>query len=153
MNGGKDRFFEHQFRGKSCNDCFVNSFDGSPMIDRGLYKSIPLHGRRITLCGSTRFRDAFDFWNTHLTLAGNAVYSVAVDAHSEARDSAPTESEKILLDEVHLLKITNSDSIFVLDVNGYVGASTTREIAFARSRGKEIYYLSKLFPEMAKRSA
>jgi hypothetical protein len=123
------------------------------MIDRELYRSIPIHGTRLTLCGSTRFRDAFDFWNTHLTLAGNAVYSVAVDAHGEARDALPTEKEKTLLDEVHLMKILNSDAIFVLDVNGYIGSSTEREIAFARSRGKQVYLLSELFPQMARRPA
>jgi hypothetical protein len=123
------------------------------MIDRDLYQSIPIHGQRLTLCGSTRFRDAFDFWNTHLTLAGNAVYSVAVDAHGDAREALPTEKEKTLLDEVHLLKIKNSDAIFVLDVNGYIGSSTTREIAFARSKGKDVYFLSELFPQMANRSA
>src|SRR5262249_2515860 len=112
-----------------------------------------IHRRRLTLCGSTRFRDAFDFWNTHLTLAGNAVYSVAVDAHSEARDALPTEHEKKLLDEVHLMKITNTDGIFVLDNDGYIGASTAREIEFAKVNGKDIYYLSDLFPGMAKRSA
>lgn len=123
------------------------------MIDRGLYNSIPIHGRKLTLCGSTRFRDAFDFWNTHLTLARNAVYSVAVDAHGEARDALPTEKEKTLLDEVHLMKILNSDAIFVLDLDGYIGSSTAREIAFAKSKGKDIYYLSEMFPVMARRSA
>jgi hypothetical protein len=123
------------------------------MIDRELYQSIPIHSRRITLCGSTRFRDQFDFWNTHLTLAGNAVYSVAVDAHGDAREALPTEKEKTLLDEVHLMKIVNSEAIFVIDVGGYIGASTAREIEFARSRGKDIYYLSELFPQLAKRSA
>ena len=123
------------------------------MIDRELYRSIPIRNERLTLCGSTRFGDAFDFWNTHLTLAGNAVYSVAVDAHSELRDALPTESEKTLLDQVHLMKIKNSDAIFVLDINGYIGASTTKEIAFAKSNEKRIYFLSKLFPSMAKQSA
>jgi nucleoside 2-deoxyribosyltransferase len=123
------------------------------MIDRNLYRQIPIHSLRVTLCGSTKFREAFDFWNTHLTLAGNAVYSVAVDAHGEARDALPTEEEKTLLDEVHLMKIKNSDAIFVLDVDGYIGSSTAREIVFARAKGKDVYYLSKMFPSMARRSA
>jgi hypothetical protein len=123
------------------------------MIDRDLYRSIPLHGMRITLCGSTRFRDAFDFWNTHLTLAGNAVYSVAVDAHGESRTALPTDKEKELLDDVHLMKIMNSDAIFVLDIDQYIGSSTAREIAFAKSRGKEVHFLSELFPQLARRSA
>ena len=64
------------------------------MIDRELYRTIPIHDRRITLCGSTRFRDAFDFWNTHLTLAGNVVYSVALDAHGDVRDALPSGARR-----------------------------------------------------------
>src|SRR5262249_12432910 len=119
-------------------------------IDRDLYRSIPIHQQRITLCGSTRFRAAFDFWNTHLTLAGNVVYSVAVDAHSSARDAGPSDPEKEILDKVHLKKIMNSDAIFVIDIDGYIGNSTSREIEFARNRGKKIYFLSALFPALAK---
>jgi hypothetical protein len=126
---------------------------GGRMIDRNLYRAIPWHDRRITICGSTRFRQAFDFWNTHLTLAGNAVYSVAVDAHGDARDALPSDSEKELLDQVHLKKILNSDAIFVLDIDGYIGASTAREIAFARANGRDVFYLSQAFPELAKRRA
>jgi hypothetical protein len=99
---------------------------------------------RITLCGSTRFKKAFAEWNARLTLEGNVVYSVAMWSHGARID--PTEEQKKLLDEVHLAKIDNSDEVFVLDVGGYIGESTRREIAHAEKTGKAVRYLSKEFP-------
>jgi hypothetical protein len=117
------------------------------MIDRNTYPNLPLSGKRITLCGSTRFRDAFHYWNTNLTLAGNIVYSVAIWAHTQDASSKPTEEEKTLLDSVHLKKIDNSDAIFVLDVHGYIGESTKNEIQYASKSGKQVYFLSEIAPD------
>ena len=93
---------------------------------------------RITLCGSTRFRPAFELWNRRFTLAGFLVYSVSGFGH--AGDSF-TEEEKTRLDQVHLAKIDASHAIVVLNVDGYIGDSTRREIAHAEATGKEVYYL------------
>lgn len=92
---------------------------------------------RITLCGSVRFESAWLEWNRKLTLAGHIVYSVCAIG---ARDY--TEIEKNKLDVVHMGKIDNSDAILVLDVGGYVGESTRREIFYAQMREKGVYYLS-----------
>jgi hypothetical protein len=117
--------------------------DGKPVrIDRTLYRNLPIKDTRITLCGSTRFMEHYNFWETHLTLAGNVVYSVAIDAHNT--DEKPTGDEKAILDVVHLKKISNSDAIFVLNVDGYIGESTGREIDFALKNGKGVFYLSDL---------
>ena len=123
---------------------------GKIKIERGLYASISIPEERLTLCGSTRFLNDFDFWETHLTLAGKAVYSVAIDAHSLQRDAQPTPSEKKLLDQVHFKKIRNSDAIFVVDVGGYIGESTRNEIEFAQSLGRKVYFLSREFPDYAR---
>lgn len=48
---------------------------------------------------------------------------------------------------VHMRKIEASDAVFVLDVGGYVGESTKKEIALAGALGKEVLYLSKEYPE------
>ena len=117
------------------------------MIDRKFYRRLPIRERKITLCGSTRFPEAFQFWNTNLTLAGNVVYSVALSAHGEPSEGRPDAEEKRVLDQVHLKKILNSDSIFVLDVNGYIGESTSREIKFARENGRDVYFLSEVCPD------
>ena len=47
-----------------------------------------------------------------------------------------------ILDELHLRKIDLSDEVWVLDVGGYIGESTSNEIAYAKSLGKPITLLS-----------
>lgn len=101
---------------------------------------------RITLCGSTRFKAQFEEWNHKLALAGHTVYSLSLFAREEkdvGKEGNPTitEAEKIILDLVHLDKILNSDAIVVIDVDGYVGFSTNREILWARIQGKYIFWM------------
>ena len=52
-----------------------------------------------------------------------------------------TAEQKVALDELHLRKIDLSDEVFVLNVGGYIGASTARELAYAQATGKHIRYL------------
>lgn len=94
---------------------------------------------RITLCGSTRFMDEFHKANVELTLQGHVVYSVATSVKG---DFQPTEEQKQLLDLVHLKKIDNSDAIFVIDQDGYIGDSTRREILWAKLSNKKVIYQS-----------
>jgi len=112
------------------------------LIDRSVYQRIPFTGKRMTLCGSTQFPEAFEYWNAQLTLSGNIVYSVAIMPHHANMRGELSPEEKNKLDEVHLKKIDNSDAIFVVNVGGYIGDSTRREIEYARNQGKEIYLLS-----------
>lgn len=95
---------------------------------------------RITLCGSTRFMKEFHEMNVLLTLKGHVVYSVATSVKG---DFQPTPEQKELLDLVHLKKIDNSDAIFVIDKDEYIGDSTRKEIAWAELSKKLIFYLSK----------
>jgi len=95
----------------------------------------------VCLCGSTRFKNVWERVNLAESLHGNIVLSVACFPHS---DSVPiTYKEKDFLDELHLRKIDLSDEILVLDVRGYIGESTQREIEYATRLGKTIRYLSK----------
>jgi len=52
-----------------------------------------------------------------------------------------TPEIKDMLDRVHKRKIELSDSIFVLNKDGYIGKSTHSEIEYAKSLGKEIIFL------------
>ncbi|WP_200939851.1 hypothetical protein [Brevundimonas sp. Root1279] len=94
---------------------------------------------RITLCGSTRFRDEYELWNKRLTLAGFLVYSVSGFGHS---GDVFTDEEKSRLDQIHLAKIDASHAVVVINPGGYIGASTAREIEHARASGKDVYFLS-----------
>ena len=102
-------------------------------------------GRKIvTLCGSTRFRQAFIDWNALLTLDGCIVLTVGVFEHSDGVHLTP--DQKVALDALHKDKIAMSDEVLVLDVGGYIGESTRSEIAFAQARSIPVRYLSQEEP-------
>ena len=90
----------------------------------------------VCLCGSTRFIDTFTEQYGRLTDEGKIVLSVGrvVPQSEQALGSA----RKVALDELHLRKIDLCDRVLVLNVGGYVGTSTRREIAYAKERGKPI---------------
>ena len=46
-----------------------------------------------------------------------------------------------MLDDMHKRKIDMADEIFVINVGGYIGASTRSEIEYAAAAGKAIRYL------------
>jgi hypothetical protein len=94
----------------------------------------------ITLCGSTRFKDAFMEAQKRLTLEGNIVISVGLFGHS-GDDDVWKPGVKEMLDDMHLRKIDMADEIFVINVGGYIGESTKREIAYAEQKGKKVNYL------------
>lgn len=99
-----------------------------------------MHMKVITLCGSTKFKGQFEQANAFLTLQGNIVISVAFFEQSEGFEI--TEEQAELLGNLHFRKIDISDEIFVIDVNGYIGNSTRKEIEYAGEKGKTIRYYS-----------
>ena len=101
--------------------------------------------KKITLCGSTKFKNDFLEWNARLTLQGYLVYTVGLFGHHDKIEL--TKNEKIKLDVLHFNKIDNSDGIFVIDVDNYVGESTHREIEYAKSKNKDIRFLTEEFPK------
>ena len=94
----------------------------------------------ITLCGSTRFKEAFMEQQKRLTLEGNIVISVGLFGHS-GDEEVWAEGTKEMLDDMHKRKIDMADEIFVIDVGGYIGESTRSEIEYARTNGKPVRYL------------
>jgi len=96
--------------------------------------------RVVTLCGSTRFKDAFMEAQKRLTLAGNIVISVGLFGHS-GDNEVWTEGTKEMLDNMHKRKIDMSDGIYVINVGGYIGESTRSEIDYATKNGKTVEYL------------
>ena len=96
--------------------------------------------RVVTLCGSTRFKDAFFEAQKRLTLAGNIVISVGLFGHS-GDDEVWTEGTKAMLDDMHKRKIDMADEIYVINVGGYIGESTRSEIEYAKAAGKGVRYL------------
>ena len=75
-----------------------------------------------------------------LTLEGCIVISVGLFGHS-GDDDVWKLGVKEMLDDMHLRKIDMADEIFVINVGGYIGDSTRREIAYAEQTEKTIKYL------------
>ncbi|MEJ7651743.1 MAG: hypothetical protein WKF57_22265 [Nakamurella sp.] len=73
--------------------------------------------------------------NRDLTFAG-----VIVLVPGEA-DGPVTDEQKTVLDALHLGKIDLADRVLVVNPGGYVGESTSREIAYARAAGKPISFI------------
>lgn len=96
----------------------------------------------VCLCGSTRFAETFNEVAEAETLAGRIVVRPEVVAYHRGRDPqliAPQVKAK--LDELHLRKIDLADEVLVLNVGGYVGESTKREIHYAWRTGKVIRWI------------
>ena len=94
----------------------------------------------ITLCGSTRFKDAFMETQKRLTLEGNIVISVGLFGHS-GDDEVWSPGTKEMLDDMHKRKIDMADEIYVINVGGYIGESTRSEIEYAKKNGRGVRYL------------
>lgn len=86
------------------------------------------------ICGSARFADEMRAANRELTLAGMIVL-----APGEI-DGAISGDQKAALDTLHQQKIDLADRILIVNPGGYIGESTTREIAYARATGKPIAF-------------
>jgi len=94
----------------------------------------------ITLCGSTRFKDAFLEAQKKLTLEGNIVISVGLFGHS-GDEEVWASGMKEMLDDMHKRKIDMADEVFVINKGGYIGSSTQSEIEYAKAAGKAVRYL------------
>lgn len=96
----------------------------------------------VCLCGSHRFATEMSVANRDLTFAGVIVVapSVFLDAEGHEEDEPITNEQKAVLDALHLRKIDLADRVLVVNPGGYVGESTSREIAYAQATGKPVSF-------------
>ena len=108
--------------------------DDLPLFASGLICRRPI----VCLCGSTKFQKEYEIWNLLLSTKGFLVWSVACFAHTNPQLGI-TKEMKIEFDAIHLEKIMTADCVLVIDVNGYIGYSTSNEQRFATSIGKPVH--------------
>lgn len=96
----------------------------------------------VCLCGSTRFAEEMLAVNRDLTFAGAIVVApgVVTRAGGRAADEEITDEQRAALAALHLRKIDLADRVLVVNPGGYVGESTSREIAYARAAGKPVTF-------------
>lgn len=95
----------------------------------------------VCLCGSTRFKE--QFFDTAKSLTCNRVIVLAPFHFRKCGDTITPELENIL-EELHFRKIDLADEILVLNIGGYIGESTRKEIEYAKSHNKIIGYLEEI---------
>lgn len=96
----------------------------------------------ITVCGSYKFKKEMVEITEKMTLKGNCV--LTPNELTQTDKDAYTKDEILMIDKMHKEKIKISDSILVVNVNGYIGNSTKSEIEYAKSLNKEIIYYTDL---------
>lgn len=94
-----------------------------------------------TLCGSTKFKDEFDKQAKALSFMGHVILRPESYNHAEGTHLSDEMLQQFV--EMHIQKIDMSDSIFVINVDGYIGESTYNEIMHAADIGIEIGFLCK----------
>ena len=95
----------------------------------------------VTICGSMKFRNEMMMISEKLELKQRYIVIQCIYGDSSREYN---ESEMEILSKLHFEKIKISDAIYVVNVNGYIGEATKKEIEFAKSLNKEILYLEPL---------
>ena len=111
----------------------------------------------ITLCGSSRFAGHMAVMAWEFEKKGCLTFGLHLlpDDYCQQKGYTPDEEGRIhhigeqegvedIMDALHFKKIEMADSIYVINVGGYIGSSTKREIAYAEYLGKPVGYLEEL---------
>ena len=91
----------------------------------------------ITLCGSLKFQKEMMIVAEKMALEGNCILTPVYPIIENLKRS---EEQLQKLKEAHFKRIELSDAILVINVNNYIGNSTSLEIQYAKELGKEIIY-------------
>ncbi|HBJ33785.1 MAG TPA: hypothetical protein DDZ51_03270 [Planctomycetaceae bacterium] len=101
--------------------------------------SSSLPPRIVCLCGSTKFKSAFEIAAAEETLCGNIVLTVHVFSHHDNLDLR--EDTLADLKRLHLAKIKMADEVLILNVGGYVGDGLQAELEYAARLGIPVRWL------------
>ena len=99
------------------------------------------------LCGSSRFVDIMAVVGWLLERdEGRIAMGLHLFPHwyPDVPEHHLAEAESVAeqMDDLHLRKIDLADEIYVIDWQGYIGESTSREIAYAKANKKIVVYLT-----------
>ena len=91
----------------------------------------------VTICGSMKFA------NEMIKIASSLEKEkglCVIQCVYDINQATTTKEEIDRIVNAHWKKIDISDAIYVVNIGGYIGNSTTNEINYALSKGKEVIY-------------
>ena len=95
----------------------------------------------ITLCGSSRQKEDWEFYRRKLALEGNVVLAIDVYIGLETAYYNDDTTTKRLLMSLHRQKIRMAQEIcFIRKPNGQLGKHTTSELIYAKKLKKQITF-------------
>ena len=95
----------------------------------------------ITLCGSLKFKKEMMEIAEKMALLGNCILT---PIYPIIENVERTKEQLAKLKEEHFKRIELSDAILVVNVNNYIGDSTSLEIEQAKKLEKEVIYYTEL---------
>ena len=90
----------------------------------------------VTICGSMKFKEKMIEIAKDLEIKDKYVVIQCIYSNDKFSDN-----EQSILADLHYKKIDISDAIYVVNVDGYIGSSTGKEVEYAKKLVKEIMYL------------
>ncbi|MGM7665885.1 hypothetical protein [Microbacterium sp. A93] len=75
--------------------------------------------------------------NRDLTFAG---VIVVAPGEADVTGELISNEQKAVLDALHLRKIDLADRVLIVNPGGYIGESTSKEIAYAHATGKPVSF-------------
>lgn len=96
--------------------------------------------KTITICGSMKFSDSMKqiAWKLEAEEGFNVIQCV----YNEQNEPISDETQKRLA-AAHYKKIDICDAVYIVDMDGYIGAAVSAEILYAKEKGKELIFHSK----------
>lgn len=96
--------------------------------------------KKITLCGSMKFRSVIKTTMQKLEKIGLKALFPNIDYSTEDKDVALTLDEKKKLALAHYSAIAESDAVYFILPEGYMGTSCKLELGYALALKKPIYF-------------
>lgn len=90
-----------------------------------------------TICGSMRYAEQMK--EIAFYLETRKGYNILQCVYC-VDNIKPTDEETLRLVKAHYRKIDLSDGIYVVNIDGYIGESVRKEIAYAEALGKEVVF-------------
>jgi len=96
--------------------------------------------KTITICGSMKFAEKMKqiAWRLEIEKGFNVLQCI----YNERNEPITDEAQKRLI-AAHYRKIDIYDAVYIVDIDGYIGASVADEILYAKANGKELIFHSK----------